>query len=80
MLNKSPEWWRKKISEEENHEIGVGKSYISAMEWRDLSIQGKVCAILGCQDSPTIKCQIQPTCGVHYCQEHTEHYRKNHCH
>jgi len=38
-------------------------------EWRGLSVQNKVCAILGCTCPPVRKCSA-PTCGVTYCVHH----------
>ena len=35
--------------------------------WRNKSINGEVCAILGCKNSPNVKCS---TCFVHYCSDH----------
>jgi hypothetical protein len=35
--------------------------------WRNKSINGEVCAILGCKNSPNIQCS---TCSVHYCSDH----------
>ena len=36
-------------------------------EWRNKSIGGEVCAVLGCKNKPNVKCS---TCFVHYCSEH----------
>ena len=37
------------------------------------SMAGEVCAVLGCKEEPTKKCDI---CGAHYCKEHI----KSHLH
>lgn len=36
-------------------------------EWRNKSIKGEVCAVLGCKNSPNVKCS---TCSFHYCSDH----------
>jgi hypothetical protein len=43
---------------------------ISVTEWRMQSQLGMVCALLGCNANPNVRCDIEPSCGIHYCQEH----------
>ena len=40
---------------------------ITADEWRNRSLNGEVCARMGCGNSPTYQC---PKCNIHYCHEH----------
>lgn len=42
---------------------------MSPEDWRGISVQRKVCAVVSCQNKPTNQC---PTCLVHYCYEHVK--------
>jgi len=43
---------------------------ITAEEYREFSKAGICCAIVFCENSPTHRCEISPSCGIHYCPEH----------
>ncbi|HEY6588084.1 MAG TPA: hypothetical protein VIY98_07310 [Nitrososphaeraceae archaeon] len=42
---------------------------IDPIEWRNTSINGTVCGILLCRNSPILQC---PRCSLHYCSEHVK--------
>ena len=48
-------------------------SVIDLNDWRRNSMQGPVCAIVGCPNKPTNQC---PKCSTYYCYEHV----KSHLH
>jgi hypothetical protein len=42
--------------------------------WRDRSLRGEVCGVVGCQNFPANQC---PTCHLHYCyQDAKNHFHK----
>lgn len=40
---------------------------ITGEEWKKRSINGELCAVIGCYEKPTSQC---PQCLTHYCYEH----------
>jgi hypothetical protein len=47
--------------------LNLNPGTLSLEEWRNISIKGEVCAVLGCKNTPNVKCS---TCFAHYCSEH----------
>jgi hypothetical protein len=48
-------------------EVSGGKGTLTGMQWRDLSLKGKLCAIVPCTCAPARRCR---ECGIHYCRHH----------
>ena len=64
------------IKKMEEHRRALDTTKLPAVtieEWKTKSMQGEVCAILGCWNNPKYRC---PKCSLHYCYDHI----KSHVH